>query len=528
MVMLASHANPRDPDFIENRAANEEALHILEEELAKVRAGGGEASLRRHRARGRMLPRERIEFLVDPDEPLLELSPLAAYGTRFATGATIVTAIGIIEGRACVLLAHDPTIHGGTINPYTHKKQMRALEIARTHRLPIVFMVESGGADLLTQSELLVPGGAVFRELTQCSAEGIPTISLVFGNATAGGAYVPAMCDYVVMIEQQSHVYLAGPPLVKMATGEDAEDEPLGGAAMHGEVSGLSDYIATDEMDALRLCREIVSHLPPGPRAAATDFDEPAYPTDELLGIAVAHPRKCMDMKEVIARLVDGSEFAEFKPAYGARLVTGWGAIHGRSTGFVANNGILFSEEAEKATQFIQLCNQTNTPIVFLQNTTGFMVGTDYEQGGITKHGAKMINAVANSKVPHVTVFTSGSYGAGNYAMSGRAMNPKLLFAWPNSRTAVMGAEQLAGVISIVRRQSAAARGLDFDEAEDARLRGELEQQIDQESTALFNTSLVYDDGIIDPRDTRTILALSLGISPPEDFQPSKFGVFRM
>jgi acetyl-CoA carboxylase carboxyltransferase component len=418
------------------------------------------------------------------------------------------------------------------MNPYTLRKVLRALEIARVNRLPVINLVESGGADLPTQADLFVPAGQIFHDLTQLSAMAIPTIALVFGNSTAGGAYVPGMCDYSVLVDQQAKVFLGGPPLVKMATGEESEDEELGGAAMHSRVSGLSDHFARDELDCIRIGREIVADLRwqklgPGPTVAA---DPPLHDVDELLGIASVDLRVPFDPREVLARVVDGSRFDEYKATYGTSLVTGWASIHGYPVGILANaQGVLFMEESKKATEFILLANQIDTPLVFLQNTTGYMVGRHYEQAGMIKDGAKMINAVTNSGVPHLTVIMGASYGAGNYGMCGRAYGPRFLFAWPNSKLAVMGPQQLAGVLSIVARQSAADTGRSFDEDADARQRSAVEEQIERESHAFFNSGKVYDDGIVDPRDTRTVLGLALSAVHSNVVAGRRgFGVFRM
>ncbi|HVX09188.1 acyl-CoA carboxylase subunit beta [Humibacter sp.] len=518
--------------FRANRAVQLAALDALDAQLELARAGGGARYAERHHARGRLLARERIELLVDRDSPLLELSSLAGFGTEFPVGASIVTAIGVVCGVECVLIAHDPTVRGGTMNPYTLRKNLRALEIARTNRLPVVNLVESGGADLPTQAELFVPAGQIFHDLTELSAMGIPTIALVFGNSTAGGAYVPGMCDYAVLVDQQAKVFLGGPPLVKMATGEDADDEALGGADMHARVSGLADYFAADEHECLRIGRQIVSELNwhkvgGGPRLPV---EEPRYDAEELLGLVSGDFRVPFDPREVIARIADGSRFGEYKARYGTSLVTGWASVHGYPVGIVANaRGVLFSQESKKAAEFILLANQTDTPLVFLQNTTGYMVGTEYEQGGIIKDGSKMINAVTNSAVPHITINMSASFGAGNYGMSGRAFRPRLMFAWPNAKLAVMGAQQLAGVLSIVGRASAEAAGREFDvEADEARRR-EIEAQIDAESQAFFITGRLYDDGVIDPRDTRTVIGVALSAVHSGPVQGRRgFGVFRM
>ncbi|HEY3185524.1 MAG TPA: carboxyl transferase domain-containing protein [Gaiellaceae bacterium] len=531
MPVLANRVEPGSETFATNRAAQLEKLAEIDEQLAEARAGGGPRYVERHRARGKLLPRERIELLLDRDAPFLELSPLAAWGTDYRVGASVVTGIGVIEGVECVFVANDPTVRGGSTNPFSARKVGRATDIARENRLPLVNLVESGGADLPTQSEIFIPGGRHFRDLTQLSAAGIPTIALVFGNSTAGGAYVPGMSDYTVMVKERAKVFLGGPPLVKMATGEESTDEELGGAEMHARVSGLADYMAVDEQDCLRLGRQIVRRLNrrklgPGATEAA---DEPLYDPAELLGIASADLRVPFDPRDVLARVVDGSRFDEFKPLYGASLVTGWCSIHGFPLGVLANHrGVLFSEESEKAAQFIQLANQIDVPLLYLQNTTGYIVGRDYEQRGIIKDGAKMINAVSNSSVPHLTLNIGASYGAGNYGMCGRAYNPRFLFAWPHAKSAVMGPEQLAGVLSIVARASAETRGEPFDEDADATMRAAVEDQIERESLALFLTARLYDDGIIDPRDTRTVLGIALSAVHSNEVRGMRgWGVFR-
>ncbi|MBP1050310.1 acyl-CoA carboxylase subunit beta [Rhodococcus qingshengii] len=507
-------------------------LAEIEVEHAKALAGGGEKYTERHHKRGKLLARERIELLLDQDSPFLELCPLAAWGSDFPVGASTVVGIGVVEGVECLIVANDPTVRGGTSNPWTLRKGFRANDIAMQNRLPVISLVESGGADLPTQKEVFIPGGRMFRDLTQLSAAGIPTIALVFGNSTAGGAYIPGMSDHVVMIKERSKVFLAGPPLVKMATGEESDDEALGGAEMHARKSGLADYFAADEQDAIRIGHSIVKRLNwtkkgPAPRA---EIIEPLEDPEELLGIVPADLKIPFDPREVIARIVDGSDFDEFKPLYGSSLVTGWAELNGYPIGILANaRGVLFSEESQKATQFIQLANRSNTPLLFLHNTTGYMVGKEYEEGGMIKHGSMMINAVANSKVPHISILLGASYGAGHYGMCGRAFDPRFLFAWPSSKSAVMGGAQLAGVISIVGRAAAEARGQVFDEQADAGMRAMIENQIEAESLPMFLSGRLYDDGVIDPRDTRTVVGMCLSAIATAPIEGTEnFGVFRM
>ena len=531
MPVLTSRVDVNDETYRANRDAQLALIRQLDAQLELAIAGGGERYQQRHRDRGRLLARERIELLLDPDSPFLELSSLAAWGTEFTVGASVVTGVGVVSGVECVIIAHDPTVRGGAMNPYSLRKGLRALEIARTSRLPVMNLVESGGADLPSQADLFVPGGRTFHELTELSANGVPTVALVFGNSTAGGAYVPGMCDYAVLVDRQAKVFLGGPPLVKMATGEEADDEALGGAEMHSRVSGLSDYFAVDEHDAIRIGRDIMARInwrkqgpPPGPAT------EPRYDPDEILGIVSADVKVPFDPREILARTVDGSEFDEYKPLYGTSLLTGWARVHGYPVGVLANHrGVLFGEEAQKATEFILLANQTDTPLIFLQNTTGYMVGASYEQGGILKDGAKMINAVTNSEVPHLTITMASSFGAGNYGMSGRSFDPRFAFAWPGAKLAVMGAAQLAGVLSIVGRASAKAAGRPFDEQADRARTTAVQAQIEAESHAFFVTARLYDDGIIDPRDTRTVLGLTLSAVHSGPVAGRRgFGVFRM
>lgn len=518
--------------FQENRAHMLDKVADLAVQHAKALAGGGEKYVERHHKRGKLTARERIELLIDPDTAFLELSALAAWGTDFTVGASLVAGIGVIEGVECMVIANDPTVKGGASNPSTLRKGGRAAQIAAENRLPTINLVESGGADLPTQKDIFIPGGGSFRNITRASAARVPTVALVFGNSTAGGAYIPGMSDYVVMVKEGAKVFLGGPPLVKMATGEVSDDESLGGAEMHARTSGLADYLAADEYDAIRLGRSIIRRLnwrKHGP-AAAPSYDEPILDADELLGIVSTDLKVPFDPREVIGRIVDGSEFDEFKPLYGSSLVTGYAQLHGYPIGILANaQGVLFSEESQKATQFIQLANQTDTPLLFLHNTTGYMVGAEYEQGGIIKHGAQMINAVSNSTVPHLSIVMGASYGAGHYGMSGRAYDPRFMFSWVNAKSAVMGPAQLAGVISIVARGAAEAKGQPYDEDGDKEMREFIEAQIEEQSLAYFTSGMLYDDGVIDPRDTRAILGICLSVIHNQTLKGADgYGVFRM
>ena len=530
-VVLSSTIDVSSEKFRRNRAANLELVTLLDRELERVRAGGGEAKVARHRARDKLLVRERARLLLDVGSPWLELQPLIAWGTDYHVGGSLLLGIGVINGVECVLSGADPTVRGGAMNPHTVDKVLRGKQIARENRLPIIDMTESGGADLPAQKDIFVPGGRMFRDISALSKQEVPTISLVFGSSTAGGAYVPGMSDYTVLIKDRSKVFLGGPPLVKMATGEESEDEELGGAEMHARVSGLGDYLAEDELDGIRITRQLVGHLNwrkrgPGPTLPA---DPPVHDIEELLGIASVDLREPFDSREVIARVVDGSRFEEFKAPYGTNLVTGWASIHGFPVGILANNGILMSEEAQKGAQFIQLTNRLSIPLIFLQNITGFMVGKDYERGGIIKDGAKLINAVTNSEVPHITLMMGASYGAGNYGMSGRGYDPRFVFTWPNHRIAVMGGPQLAGVMSLVAKAAAANRGQEWDEDKDAAVRAQVEAQIEAESGAFFATGQGWDDGIIDPRDTRDVLGLALSATHSNEVRgATSYAVFRM
>ncbi|WP_420873069.1 acyl-CoA carboxylase subunit beta [Nocardioides caeni] len=512
------------------------------EQMKAVEAGG--KYIARHKERGKLTARERIELLVDEGSAFLELMPLAGWGSDFAVGASLVTGIGVVEGVECMIIANDPTVKGGALNPWSLKKSFRAAEIAEKNHLPSINLTESGGADLPTQKEIFIPGGRGFRDLTRSSARKQPTISVVFGNSTAGGAYVPGMSDYVIMVKEQAKVFLAGPPLVKMATGEESDDETLGGAEMHSRTSGLSDYLAVDEHDAIRLARRTVARLNWRKKGEAptVSYVEPDLDPEDLLELIPTDLKEPFDPREAILRIVDGVStgsttggtnevaFDEFKPLYGSALCVGWAQIHGHPVGILANaRGVLMSEEAQKAAQFIQLANQKDTPLLFLHNTTGYMVGAEYEQGGIIKHGAMMINAVSNSKVPHLTVIMGASYGAGNYGMNGRAYDPRFLFTWPSAKSSVMGPAQLAGVLEIVARESAEKKGQPFDAEGFVAIKEMVEQQIEEQSLPYVLSGMVYDDGVIDPRDTRTVLGICLSVIDNQPIEGAmNFGVFRL
>ena len=527
--------------FAQNRVDMLEHLAVIEDLLDEADAGGGTESMARLRSRGKMPIRERIAHAIDPDSPFLEISPLAGYDSSYAVGGGFVVGIGVIAGVECVVCGNDPTVLGGAMTPYMSKKWMRAIEIARHNRMPYVSFVESAGADLRVptdgsggrgaRTDHFAETGRFFYEMIELSKLAIPTVCVVFGSSTAGGAYQPGMSDYTIFIKEKSKVFLAGPPLVKMATGEDADDETLGGAELHAERSGLADYLATDEMDAIRMCREVVSHLDwrkagPDPSYVA---DEPVHDPEGLMGLVSRDLKQPVDVKEVIGRVVDGSRFEEFKPRYGPSMVCGFATVHGHPVGILGNNGVIYPEAAEKAAHFIQLCNRQDTPLVFLQNITGFMVGSDYEEAGIIKKGSQMINAVTNSTVPHLTVIIGASYGAGTDAMSGRGYENRFTFLWPMAKIAVMGPKQIAGVMSIVRRGQAARKGLDFDEEADAEIVRQVEAAQEKGSLALEATGAVSDDGIIDPRDTRTVLGLCLSAVRTAPIEGAgNYGVFRL
>ena len=480
---LPSTVDTTSEAFVQNRADLLEQLQVIDGLLDEAAAGGGPAAMERTRSRGKLPIRERIAAVLDPDSPFLEISALAGYGSDYTIGGGMVVGVGVIAGVECVVMGNDPSVLGGALTPYAGKKWSRAIEIARDNRMPYVSFVESAGADLRVQTggddgrrkvqtDHFAETGRPFYDMIELSKLGIPTVCVVFGSSTAGGAYQPGLSDYTIVVKEQSKVFLAGPPLVKMATGEESDDETLGGARLHAEVSGLGDYFAEDEMDALRMCREVISHLNWRKQGPSPSFapDAPLHDPEELLGLVSRDLRQPVDVRDVIARVVDGSRFEEFKPRYGSTVVCGWASIHGYPVGIIGNNGVIYPQGAEKAAHFIQLCNQVDLPLVFLQNITGYMVGRDYEAAGIIKKGSQMLNAVTNSTVPHLTVIIGSSYGAGTYGMSGRAFGNRFTFLWPTAKIAVMGPKQIAGVMSQVRRGQAARKGIPFDEEEDAKI----------------------------------------------------------
>lgn len=555
MQIIRSRLDTRSEEYQRNREEMLEELEYIQTLHVEAAQGGGEEAMERLKQRNKLPLRKRISLVLDRDSPFFEVSPLAAYNSGVKIGSGFIVGIGIINDTECVILGHDPSVRAGAFNAWNSKKLMRGLEIARVNRMPYVQFVESAGADLRGNSgggggggggqdqgppprirtrsgtSHFAESGRLFYEITELSQKRIPTISVVFGASAAGGAYQPGMSDYNIFIKKQSKVFLGSPPLVKMATGEDANDEELGGAEMHTQISGLGDYLAEDEHDGIRMCREAVSHLNwrkwgPGPSLPP---DPPVYDEEELLGIVNKDLGKPFDMREVIARIVDGSRFEEFKALYGPTLVTGWASVDGYPIGILGNNGPLMSESAEKATQFIQLCNQIDVPLLFLHNITGYIVGTDFEQGGITKNGSKMINAVANSTVPHISVIPAASYGAGNYGMSGRAYGTRFTFIWPTAKIAVMGPKQMAGVMTIVGRQAAERRGLEFDEEADRIRAAAVEASAEEGSLALLATAAISDDGLIDPRDTRAHISISLSACHNNKVEGARgFGVWRM
>ena len=536
MPALVSAISTKSETFRANTAKMEERLAEVRGLEAKVRANSGR-SREKFEKRGQLLPRERVERLLDRGAPFLELSTLAGYkmhdddGDRNIMGGGTIIGIGTVAGKRCIVSASDSAIKGGTISPMGFRKNLRMHEIAFGNKLPVIYLVESGGANLMYQAEMFVEGGRFFANQARLSASGIPQIAVVHGSSTAGGAYLPGLSDYVILVEGKSKIFLAGPPLVKAAIGEDADDESLGGADLHGRVTGLGEYMAKDDAQAIAQTRALMEHLDWDEADTAGEVHAPLYDSEELMGIVSADDRTPYDSKEIIARIVDGNEFLEFKAAYSPDTVCGHATIGGRRVGIVANNGPIMPTGSVKAAQFIQLCDQTGTPLVFLQNTTGYMVGTKAERDGAIKHGSKMIQAVANARVAKFTVVVGGSYGAGNYGMCGRGFSPRFIFAWPSARTAVMGGEQAAGVMETITRAKFARSGQPLDDNALKQMSESIRTRMDNESTALYGTARLWDDGIIDPRDTRAILALCLQIAAEGDarhLRPNSFGVARM
>jgi 3-methylcrotonyl-CoA carboxylase beta subunit/propionyl-CoA carboxylase len=535
MDVIETQIDPRSDQFRANHDRLTALVAGLRQRLAQVKEGGGERAMQRHRDQGKMPVRERVDTLLDPGSPFLELSPLAAWDLydNDAPAAGILTGIGRVSGREVLIVANDATVKGGTYYPITVRKHLRAQEVALHNRLPCVYLVDSGGAFLPLQAEVFPDRdhfGRIFFNQARMSAERIPQIAAVMGSCTAGGAYVPAMSDETVIVKGTGTIFLGGPPLVKAATGEEVTAEELGGADVHTRLSGVADYLAEDDAHALHLVRTIVGslHMRKGSAPDLTTPEDPRYDPREIYGIVNADTRQPYEVREIIARLVDGSRFDEFKERYGNTLVTGFARLHGYLIGMVANNGVLFSESALKATHFIELCNLRGIPLVFLQNITGFIVGREYERAGIAKDGAKMVHAVANAQVPKYTIVTGGSFGAGNYGMCGRAFDPRFLWMWPNARISVMGGEQAAGVLTTVKRDQLARDGRTLTAEEEAAIRQPILEKYDTEGSPYYSTARLWDDGILDPADTRQALALGLSAALNAPLADPKFGIFRM
>jgi acetyl-CoA carboxylase carboxyltransferase component len=535
MEPLESHLDTASGEFKANRERIQGLVDELNRRLAAARLGGGEKYVARHREQGKVPPRERIAALLDPDTPFLELSPLAANGMYDdeAPGAGIITGIGRVHGRECLVIANDATVKGGTYFPMTVKKHLRAQEVALQNQLPCIYLVDSGGAFLPLQDEVFPDRehfGRIFYNQAVMSSHEIPQISAVMGSCTAGGAYVPAMSDEAVIVKGTGTIFLGGPPLVRAATGEEVTAEELGGADVHTRISGVADHFAEDDYDALAIVRNIVENLPLGKTEPATRIEpeDPLFDPSEIYGVIPSDLRRPYDVREVIARIVDGSRFQEFKERYATTIVTGFARIFGYKVGILANNGVLFSESALKATHFIELCSQRRVPLVFLQNITGFMVGKQYERGGIAKDGAKMVHAVANASVPKFTVIIGGSFGAGNYGMCGRAYSPHFLWMWPNARISVMGGEQAAGVLTTVKRDQLARDGKTLTTDEERAIADPVLQKYETEGSPYYSTARLWDDGIIDPAETRAWLGLGLSVSYNAPIRTPRFGVFRM
>ena len=533
MPVIESRINPRSQEFQDNARAMRAQVADLQTQIARTAQGGSEAARAKHVARGKLLPRERVERLLDPGTPFLELSPLAAHDvySNASPGAGLITGIGRISGTECMVVCNDATVKGGTYYPLTVKKHLRAQEIAQQNHLPCVYLVDSGGANLPNQDDVFPDRdhfGRIFYNQAVMSSMGIAQLAVVMGSCTAGGAYVPAMSDESIIVRNQGTIFLGGPPLVKAATGEEVSAEDLGGGDVHTRLSGVADHLAESDTHALRLAREAVARLNRPVRPDGGSWSEPLYDPAQLDGIIPQDTRKPYDVREVIARITDGSEFEEFKARYGTTLVTGFARLYGMPVGIIANNGILFSEAAQKGTHFIELCCQRKTPLIFLQNISGFMVGRKYENEGIARHGAKMVTAVSTAAVPKFTVLIGGSFGAGNYGMCGRAFSPRLLFMWPNARISVMGGEQAASVLATVRRDSIERKGGQWSAEEEEAFKAPIRAQYEHEGHAYYSTARLWDDGIIAPADTRRVLGLGLAAARHAPIEETRFGVFRM
>ena len=534
-MKLGTSALPGSESFRANRAAHLAALGVVAEAAALAAAGGGKAARERHLSRGKMAPRDRVANLLDPASPFLEIGATAAHGLYdgAAPCAGVIAGVGRVQGIDCMIVCNDATVKGGTYYPMTVKKHLRAQEIAEECHLPCIYLVDSGGANLPNQDEVFPDRdhfGRIFYNQARMSAKGIAQIAVVMGSCTAGGAYVPAMSDVTIIVREQGTIFLAGPPLVRAATGEVVSAEDLGGGEVHTRLSGVADYLAEDDAHALALARQAVGSLNLARPASVTwaSPEEPAYDPEELLGVVPADLRTPYDIREVIARVVDGSRFDEFKPRFGETLVTGFAHIKGCPVGIVANNGVLFSEAAQKGAHFVELCSQRRIPLVFLQNITGFMVGRKYENEGIARHGAKMVTAVATTSVPKVTMVVGGSFGAGNYGMSGRAYQPRFMWSWPSSRISVMGGEQAAGVLATVKRDAIERKGGEWSAEEEAAFKQPTIEMFERQSHPLYASARLWDDGIVDPRKTREVLALSLSAALCAPIEETRFGVFRM
>ncbi|MET3967069.1 MULTISPECIES: carboxyl transferase domain-containing protein [Bradyrhizobium] len=532
---LHSSIDTSSSDFARNSEAMRGLVADLREKLSQVAGGGGEVSRNRHTSRGKMLARERVDLLIDPGTSFMELSPLAAYGLYGGDvhSASVITGVGRIAGRECVIVANDATIKGGTYYPMTVKKHLRAQDVARQNNLPCVYMVDSGGAFLPLQDEIFPDErhfGRIFYNQAQMSSQGIPQIAIVMGSCTAGGAYVPAMSDESIIVRNQGTIFLGGPPLVKAATGEVVSAEELGGADVHSRQSGVTDHYAQNDAHAIGIARRIVGTLKPSVRPNLNMHKprDPLFAAEEIYGVVPVDGRKPFDVRDIIARIVDGSEFDEFKKLYGTTLVCGFAHVWGYPVGIIANNGILFSESSLKGAHFIELCCQRGIPLVFLQNITGFMVGKKYEAGGIARDGAKLVTAVATASVPKFTVVIGGSYGAGNYGMCGRAYSPRFLWMWPNARISVMGGEQASMVLSQVRRDNIEAKGDSWSKEEEDKFREPIRAQYESQGHPYYATARLWDDGVIDPADTRLVLGLGLSAASNAPIEPTKFGLFRM